>query len=87
VPYGAVELDGNRIVEITEKPTLNRLINAGIYLVSPRLLDRIPADKEFGMPSLIEMSLARGERVEAFEIAEDWIDVGQKEQLKEARGE
>jgi len=88
VPYGSVELDGNRIVEIAEKPTLSKLINAGIYLLSPALLDRVPRDTEFGMVTLIESCLERGERVESFELAAgDWIDVGQHDQLKQARGE
>ena len=39
------------------------------------------------MPSLVELCLARAEHVRAFEVAEDWVDVGQKEQLREARGE
>jgi dTDP-glucose pyrophosphorylase len=87
VPYGVVEVDGTRVTQIVEKPTISRLINAGIYLLSPSLLDRIPHDTEFGMPSLVESCLARNERVESFEIADDWIDVGQKEQLSKARGE
>jgi NDP-sugar pyrophosphorylase family protein len=58
-----------------------------MYVVSPRLLARIERNTEFSMPSLIEGCLARGERVDAFEIADDWIDVGQKEQLAQARGE
>ena len=87
VPYGAVDLDGSRVTGFVEKPTLDRLINAGIYVVSPQLLDRVPKDTELGMPELIATCLERGERVEAFEIADDWIDVGQKEQLRQARGE
>ena len=87
VPFGCIEVEGNRIVEVEEKPTISRLINAGMYVVSPRLLARVARNTEFSMPSLIEGCLERGERVESFEIADDWIDVGQKEQLAMARGE
>lgn len=87
VPFGCIEVDGNRIVDLDEKPTISRLINAGIYVVSPRLIARIERNTELSMPSLIEGCISRGERVEAFEIADDWIDVGQKDQLAEARGE
>ena len=87
VPFGCIEADGSRVVNVEEKPTLSRLINAGMYVVSPRLLARVEANTSFSMPSLIEGCLARGERVDMFEIADDWIDVGQKEQLAEARGE
>jgi dTDP-glucose pyrophosphorylase len=87
VPFGCIEVDGSRIVDVEEKPTLSRLINAGMYVLSPQLLARIERNTEFSMPSLIEGCLARRERVDAFEIADDWLDVGQKEQLAEARGE
>lgn len=87
VPFGCVEVEGRRIVEVDEKPTISRLINAGMYVVSPRAIERIPRNSAFSMPSLVETSLAANERVEAFEVADDWVDVGQKEQLREARGE
>ena len=38
------------------------------------------------MPELLTDALERGEPVGAFEIEDDWIDVGQREQLDRARG-
>ena len=87
VPFGCLEIDGNRVLDMEEKPTMSRLINAGMYVVSPEVIARIPRATAFSMPSLVESCLARNERVQAFEVADDWIDVGQKEQLREARGE
>jgi NDP-sugar pyrophosphorylase family protein len=88
VPFGSVMVDdANRIVEVEEKPTISMLINAGMYVVSPRLLSQIPHDCPFSMPSLIEDCLSRGDVVRSYEVADDWIDVGQKEQLRQARGE
>jgi hypothetical protein len=37
------------------------------------------------MPWVIEQALARGVHVASYEIHEDWIDVGQRDQLKRAR--
>jgi hypothetical protein len=34
---------------------------------------------------LVDDCIARGERVAAFEIEADWIDIGQRDQLKRAR--
>ncbi len=87
VPFGCIEAAGTRVVEVEEKPTLSRLINAGMYVVSPTLLERVPGNAEFTMPDLVQSCLTRNEHVLAFEVADDWIDVGQKEQLREARGE
>lgn len=87
IPFGCVDVDDGCVVAIEEKPMMSRLINAGIYAVEPRLLDRIPRDAEFTMPGLVADCLQRGERVRSFEVSEDWIDIGQREQLGEARGE
>ena len=43
--------------------------------------------REAPVPSAPEPCMARGEAVGAFEIEDDWLDVGQHEQLKEARGD
>lgn len=85
VPFGCVELDGERIVQMEEKPNLVRLVNAGIYVLDPALVERVAPDQELGMPTLLEQCIARDERVCAFEIQADWIDVGQRDQLRQAR--
>jgi len=87
VPFGCMVLEGDRLVQVDEKPTLTQMVNAGIYVVEPRLLDRVPRDTEFTMPALLDDCLRRGERVTAWELEDDWIDVGQRDQLKQARGE
>jgi len=87
VPFGCAELDNGRVLSIQEKPTLTRLVNAGIYVLDPSMLARVPANTDFGLPSLLEGCLSQNEIVHGFEIEEDWIDVGQRDQLKQARGE
>jgi dTDP-glucose pyrophosphorylase len=86
VPFGCVERDGDRITALEEKPTLERDVNTGIYAIAPELAARVAPGEALGMPDLIGGALARGEPVGAFEIADDWIDVGQRDQLERARG-
>ena len=85
VPYGCVEVADDRIVSFEEKPVVSRLINAGIYVLTPDLPARVPQGTEYPMPSLIQACLAEGEPVGAFLIEDEWMDVGQGEQLKAAR--
>lgn len=85
VPFGCVERDGDRVLALQEKPTIVRDVNAGIYALSPSLIGAIEADVPLSMPDLISVALARGEPIGAFEIEDDWIDVGQREQLDRAR--
>lgn len=86
VPFGCVELDGERITRMEEKPRLSAIVNAGIYVLAPDLIARIPRGQEFPLPSLLEQCMSRGETVAAFEIEDDWTDIGQRDQLKQARG-
>lgn len=85
VPFGCVEMDGDQVTRFEEKPDVVKMVNTGIYVVSPHLIPRIPPDVEYGLPALIEEARLRGEKICALEIQDDWIDVGQRDQLKRAR--
>jgi dTDP-glucose pyrophosphorylase/CBS domain-containing protein len=87
VPFGCVTLDGDRIVALQEKPRLEQVINAGVYVVSPDVVAAIPKNTAVSMPELVEQALARRQTVLASEIDGEWIDVGQHDQLLRARGE
>ena len=86
VPFGCVERDGDRVTALEEKPTLEREVNTGIYALAPRTVGLVGAGRPISMPSLIAGVLAEGRPVGAFEIEDDWVDVGQREQLAHARG-
>jgi dTDP-glucose pyrophosphorylase len=85
VPFGCLDVDDGRVCGIEEKPVLSRRINAGIYALSPEILERVPKNQAFPITSLIEQALALGDPVGAFRISGDWIDVGRHDQLKQAQ--
>jgi dTDP-glucose pyrophosphorylase len=85
IPFGCLEVDESRVMDIVEKPTFSQLINAGIYMLSPDIIRRVPR-AFFPITNLFSTALSQGDQIGAFEIADDWIDVGQREQLKQARG-
>lgn len=87
VPYGVVELQGDRVEMLREKPTHVWMANAGIYVLAPAVVARVPHGQVFHLPALIEECLERGEAVGAFPIEGDWIDVGHHRELRRARGE
>ena len=65
--------------------SLNYLINSGLYVIEPSVLDLIPQNKAFDMTDLIEKMLKEGERVGVFPIDDNsWIDLGQWEQYRDA---
>lgn len=77
IPYGVVRHDGADVVALKEKPVISEFINAGIYLVEPRVQKFLVYDRIFNMTDLVERLLANGERVVIFPVREYWIDVGQ----------
>jgi dTDP-glucose pyrophosphorylase/predicted transcriptional regulator len=85
IPFGCVELEGVRVRQLEEKPRLAKLVNAGIYVLNPDLPGRIPKGREYAITDLFAEMLAQDERVCGFEVEGDWIDVGQKDALDQAR--
>jgi|TARA_B100001964_G_scaffold245470_1_gene332651 dTDP-glucose pyrophosphorylase/CBS domain-containing protein len=84
VPYGVIETDAERIVNITEKPTVRHFINAGIYLLNPGVSQLIPNNDSYDMTDLIVRLIADGRRVISFPIREYWMDIGQHADQKQA---
>jgi dTDP-glucose pyrophosphorylase/CBS domain-containing protein len=76
VPYGVVEGDGAMVRAVVEKPLLNFLVNAGIYLLEPLAYRYIPNGQHFHMTDLIQRLLDEGHRVVSFPILEYWLDIG-----------
>jgi dTDP-glucose pyrophosphorylase len=77
IPYGVIQHDGVEVTGLAEKPTITQFINAGIYLIEPRALKYLVHDCIFNMTDLVQILIAKGERVVVFPVSEYWIDVGQ----------
>jgi len=87
VPFGVVELDHHQIRSITEKPTRQFYVNAGIYVLDPEAIKQIPTDDKFDMPTLFRDLQASSHTTVAYPVSEYWIDVGRFDDLEQARGE
>jgi dTDP-glucose pyrophosphorylase len=85
VPFGCVERDADRVIGIEEKPTVEREINTGIYVLEPWVAGLVSSGTRASMPDVIGSVLDGDQPVGAFEIEDDWVDVGQREQLTRAR--
>ena len=86
IPYGACEIDKQGFLsKIIEKPSLNYLINAGLYVLEPSVLKEIPDGEFFHITDLIEKVKSKGKRVGVFPIEDGaWIDIGQWEEYRSA---
>lgn len=79
--FGVVQLDGEgRITRFVEKPsareTPGRLVNAGIYLIEPEVLQMIPANRKVSLEREIFPLLVRDGKLGGFPFTGDWFDIG-----------
>ena len=87
VPYGVIKTEKNHIIDIVEKPTHNFFINAGIYILEPKIINQVHANKFLDMPTLFKNQIELGNKVNSFPIHEYWIDIGRINQLDKANQE
>ena len=77
IPYGVVrQSDAGDFLGADEKPTMHYCINAGIYLLSRPVLDIIPKDIFYDLPSLFSDLLRHGMRGGTYTHSGRWIDIG-----------
>lgn len=85
VPYGVIRShDDGSYVANDEKPVLRFQINAGMYVLSPAVLDLVPKDTYFSMPTLFEELRAAGRPCGVFPHDGLWIDIGSMQEYKRA---
>jgi len=84
VPFGVVDLEGERILDIREKPSKAFHVNAGIYVLDPRVLDLVDAGGYLDMPDLVKRLLATDARVACFPVRERWLDIGTQADYRRA---
>jgi dTDP-glucose pyrophosphorylase len=84
-PFGVVYTDGVDISGFEEKPIVRNHINAGVYVLDPSVLDMLEPGKCCDMPTLFNRLLDKDMRTIVYPMHEPWLDVGQKDDLKQAQ--
>lgn len=87
VPYGVVNMEGNTILSIQEKPVHKFFVSAGIYMLNPDVIRYIPKNQFYDMPSLFEALIQQNQKAVSFPIREYWLDIGQMEEYERANQE
>ncbi|MED1801458.1 nucleotidyltransferase family protein [Brevibacillus porteri] len=87
VPYGVVKVDKQRMVGIEEKPVQRFFVNAGIYVLDPSVIEMIPSNEFFDMPSLFDKFLLEEQQTIVFPIREYWLDIGRLSDFERANVE
>lgn len=86
-PFGVVLTDGVMISGFEEKPVFRSHVNAGIYVLNPKVLDFLSPHERCDMPTLFERLQADQKATIAYPMHEAWMDVGRPEDLVNANSE
>jgi len=87
IPYGVIQIKNNKIESIEEKPINKFFVNAGIYILSPKVLEFIPDNKFYDMPTLFQELINKQLNVLSFPIHEYWLDIGRIIDYEKANNE
>lgn len=87
VPFGVVQLDNHRLMNILEKPVHQFFVNAGIYVLNPEVVSMVPTNEYFDMPALFDKLIEKQLETAAFPIREYWLDIGRKADFERANGD
>ena len=79
IPYGICELNGAGTLDrIQEKPEFSFLVNTGLYVLNPNVIDLIPDKKVFHITHLMEKIRENKGTIGVYPVSEKaWTDVGQ----------
>ncbi|MBN1903167.1 CBS domain-containing protein [Candidatus Sumerlaeota bacterium] len=82
IPYGIIQLENERYCGIHEKPEYNFLINLGLYVMEPEIIDLMEPGEPLKATDLVELTREKGLQVGVYPIYNQWFDIGQWEEYK-----
>lgn len=84
VPYGVLSLNQNGTVKsMQEKPEFDFLVNTGIYIVEPWVVDLIQDGEHIDLPDIAKRLMAEGYQVGGYPVTDrSWLDMGQLSEMQ-----
>lgn len=88
---GVARLEGNRIIEFVERPTLENApshwLSSGFYILSPEIFNYIP-DEEFVMlEQLVWPAVAKAGKLYGYTSTAQWFDTGTPQRYAQVEAE
>ena len=78
VPYACVEFNQQMVLtNLVEKPKIDHFVNAGIYILNSSVIQFVPNDEFYDMPTLFQDLLKENKRAMVHRFEDYWIDIGQ----------
>jgi dTDP-glucose pyrophosphorylase len=74
-PFAVMTSSGTKLERSVEKPMYEFQVNAGVYILNPKLIEKIPCEF-YNMTDLVDDLLDSKSAVGVFPIHENWKDIG-----------
>jgi len=87
VPYGVIEMEGQEITQLVEKPVYRYFVNAGIYCLNTPLTSEMPKEQFYDMPTLVEDQQLKKQKTGGFPLTEYWMDIGHIPDYEQAQAD
>lgn len=85
IPYGVVNSEGQKITSMVEKPSYQYHVNAGIYVVSPQIINTVVKNSYIDMPTLLSHHIENNKNILMYPIYEYWLDIGRLDDFNKAQ--
>lgn len=85
IPYGIFEMQDDRIIQISEKPTYTYFSNGGIYLFKTELIDLIPKNQNYLATDFIQDLIEVNKKVISYSLMDYWLDIGSHSDFQQAQ--
>jgi dTDP-glucose pyrophosphorylase/predicted transcriptional regulator len=83
IPFAVMTSSEAKLEKFVEKPMYEFQVNAGVYILTPSLIEKIPS-KFYNMTDLVDDLLDSKSDVGVFPIHENWKDIGSPIDFREA---
>lgn len=85
--YGVAKLQGSKILEFIEKPSKeeapSNLINSGLYILEPEVLDFVPiGNEEVSIERAVFPKIAKEDKLYGYPFSGQWFDTGTLERYE-----
>ncbi len=82
ISLGVLDLDGDKVKDYIEKPTYDFFVSMGMYVMNRAVIENIPPNEYFDLPTLIKKLISIREPVNVFRFEGEWHDIGREEDYK-----
>jgi NDP-sugar pyrophosphorylase family protein len=84
LPFGVLDLEGDTLCGIVEKPSTTFNVSAGIYVLNSSVFNFVPDNAFFTMPDLANKLLEEKRHIGAYRIEEYWLGIENIDHFNEA---